>query len=72
VMLDDFSRFLVALLDSQHDHSLLTERVQAAIANGDLALPQSGPDVPAVDVEKLDELVDKALTGICGASLLMA
>ena len=72
MLLDDFSRFLVALLDSEHDHALLFERVQAAIANGDLAFPQSDPNAPPVDMKNLDDLVDKALTGICGASLLMA
>jgi len=70
VRLDEFSRYLVALLDSEHDHALLYDKVQAAIASGNLAVPKGGPDAPPVDLTKMNVLVDRALTSICGASIL--
>ena len=69
VMLDEFSRFLVALLDSHHSRGLLFDKVQTAIARGDLTAPQNGQPV---EPPMLDGLVGEALTGICHASLLTA
>ncbi len=65
INLNEFSRFLVARLDSQHDHEMLTDAVQAAVASGELTLQT---DLP----KRLDGLVESALAAICNASLLLA
>ncbi|MFB3107228.1 MAG: methyltransferase regulatory domain-containing protein, partial [Pseudomonadales bacterium] len=72
VKLDEFCRYLVALLDSRHDRDLLSDKVQTAIAKGELTMPQDCQHVQPVDQAKLDGLVGNALTGICHASLLTA
>ena len=69
VDLDEFGRYLVALLDSRHDRAQLSDKVQTAIAKGELTMPQVRQPV---DLANLDGLVGNALIGICHASLLTA
>lgn len=69
VNLDEFSRYLVALLDSKHDLALLSDKVRTAIAKGELTMPQGRQPV---DLANLDGLVGNALTSLCHASLLTA
>ncbi len=65
VTLDEFSRFLVKLLDAKHDRAMLAEKMQAAVASGELTWPEN---VQA----KLEDLIDAALVNICNTSLLIA
>jgi methyltransferase-like protein/2-polyprenyl-3-methyl-5-hydroxy-6-metoxy-1,4-benzoquinol methylase len=70
VSLDEFNRYLIALLDSHHDLDSLTERMQAAIASGELRLPQPPKRTPPIAAPDLGGLVGSALNGLCNASLL--
>jgi methyltransferase-like protein len=72
VKLDEFSRYLLILLDSQHDLALLSDKVQTAIAKGELTMPQDRQHVQRVDQPNMDDLVSNALTALCHASLLIA
>ncbi len=70
--LDEFSRFLVALLDSQHDHRQLLEKIQTAVAKGELTIPQNGQKHQRLDQAHLNSLISNTLTGLCNISLLTA
>jgi methyltransferase-like protein len=70
VKLDEFTRYLVRLLDSHHDLDVLSDKIQTSLANGELALPQNLQQLDPVDSGNLGNLVGKALTGLCNASLL--
>ncbi len=70
--LDEFARFLVALLDSQHDRGQLLEKIQAAVAKGELTIPQNGQKHQRVDQAHLNNLISSTLTGLCNISLLKA
>jgi methyltransferase-like protein/2-polyprenyl-3-methyl-5-hydroxy-6-metoxy-1,4-benzoquinol methylase len=70
--LDEFSRFLVTLLDSQHDHKQLLKKIQAAVATGELTVPQDGQKHRRVDQAHLNSLLSNTLVGLCNISLLKA
>ena len=70
--LDEFSRYLAALLDSRHDRAELSNKVISALAEGDLTLQQDQPRKENPELAVVNGLVDAALTGLCHASLLTA
>ena len=70
--LDEFCCYLVALLDSQHDRALLFDKIQTAIAKGELTMPQNGQKFQRVDQAHLDGMIANTLTSLCKGSLLTA
>jgi methyltransferase-like protein len=70
--LDEFARFLVALLDSQHDHRQLLNKIQAAVDKGELTIPRNGQKHQRIDQAHLNSLISNTFTGLCNISLLKA
>ncbi len=70
IHLDEFTRYLLGLLDSHHDLELLSDKVQTSIDNGELSMPRDPQQLDPFNPGNLGDLVGKALTGICNASLL--
>jgi hypothetical protein len=49
---------------------LLSDKVQTSIDNGELSMPGDPQQLDSFNPGNLGDLVGKALTGICNASLL--
>jgi methyltransferase-like protein/2-polyprenyl-3-methyl-5-hydroxy-6-metoxy-1,4-benzoquinol methylase len=70
--LDDFCRYLVTLLDSEHDRAQMFDKIQAALAKGELTMPEDSETFQRVDQAHLEDVIANTLTRLCKGSLLKA